>query len=74
MIKSYWHHGVFCRVHVQRNLWNPPFDPLLDQPLDLAYVALSGVGLGADAEGVGQGRRDGMHQSIPVVLKWLDPA
>ena len=74
MIEAYRHHGVFRRLHVQRNLWNPPFDPLLDQPLDLAYVALSGVGLGADAEGVGQRRRDGMHQSIPVVLKWLDPA
>ena len=71
MIKAYRHHGVFRRVHVQRNLWNPPLDPLLDHPLDLA---LSGVGFGADAKGVGQGRRDGMHQSIPVVLKWLDPA
>ena len=60
-------------MHIQRNLRDPPLDPLPDQPLDLAYIALCGIGFGADAEGVFLGRRDGVHQSISMVLKGLDP-
>ena len=60
-------------MHIQRNLRDSPLDPLPDQPLDLAYVALSGVGFGADAKGVFRRRHNGMQQSGSMVLKWLDP-